>query len=193
MRMARPKKMSDSDVLSAAFDAIAREGFESFTLAQVARSVGLSPAALVKRFGSKQRLASLARAERWDRNLRHGRPARRLGGLKGVFDFLRLIARSVDSKKLGEHARLLGTEADDPRSKKRVAAYFEATRRVFARLLREAVNARELDGEKLDPESYAKTVEALVQGAIFQLRSWKRATWSVISVSTYGRSYGPTQ
>jgi AcrR family transcriptional regulator len=154
-----------------AFEVISREGFESFTFAQVGKAVRLSPAALVKRFRSKKRLADLARAERWKRNLRQ-MDASELGalsGLRGVYGFVRLIAAAVDSKRLGEHARLLGMEADEPRSRKRVAAYFEATRRVFARLLREAVDRHELDGERLDPESYAATVEALVQGAIFQL------------------------
>jgi AcrR family transcriptional regulator len=161
--------VSDADVLNVAFDTIARKGFESFTFSQVGKAVGLSPAALVKRFKSKKRLASLSRAERWERNLRQmDRQPDGFSGLKGVFDFLALIARSVDSKRLGEHARLLGTEANEQRSKKRVAAYFAATRRIFARLLREAVNDRELDGERLVPEAYAATLEALVQGAIFQ-------------------------
>lgn len=54
--MGRPKKLSDDECLEQAFDVISREGFESFTLEQVGRAVGLSPAALLKRFGTKEEL-----------------------------------------------------------------------------------------------------------------------------------------
>lgn len=166
--MGRPKKLSDSECLERAFEVISHEGFESFTLAQVAKATGLSPAALIKRFKTKQRLARRARDRRWDVNLEHVRAndATSARGLERLFQFIRSIARSVDSKRLGEHARLLGTEADDPRSKKKVAAYFQGTRERLALCLREAHN----DGElcEIDANRMAWTLEALIQGAIFQ-------------------------
>lgn len=167
--MGRPKKLSDHDLLDRAFDVISHEGFDSFTFAQVGKAVGLSPAALVKRFKTKKQLATLARNKRWDNNLSAIDKSHisSLKGLQGIFDFIHLIALSVDSKKLGEHARWLGTEACDSRSKKKVAAYFETTRKILERLLSEAHKAKEIS-LPLSPKVFAKTLEALIQGAIFQ-------------------------
>lgn len=166
--MGRPKKLSDSECLERAFDVISREGFESFTLAQVAKATGLSPAALIKRFRTKQQLARAARDRKWDVNLEQVRAsdATSTRGLERLLQFIRSIARSVDSKRLGEHARLLGTQADDPRSKKKVAAYFQGTRERLELCLREAHD----DGEirQIDACRVAWTLEALIQGAIFQ-------------------------
>lgn len=167
--MARPKKLSDSELLHVAFDVSSREGFESFTLRQVARSADLSPATLIKRFKSKQQLATLARHHRWEANLNElqENSAIQHRGLKGVRYFVKLIAKSVESKRLAEHARALGAEANDPRSKKHVAAYFAETRNILHRLLREALADNELVGVT-DSQGLAFTLEALIQGAIFQ-------------------------
>lgn len=167
--MARTKKTSDSEVLSAAFDVIAREGFESFTFEQVAKATGLSPAALVKRFKTKKQMAFLARNQKWDENLGHvnADKIQNLTGLQGLRDFIIIIAKSVDSNRLGEHLRWLGTEAEDSKAKKKVAAYFGETRKIIQRLLGEAVIRKEL--KKIpDVKDYAMTLEALVQGSIFQ-------------------------
>jgi len=166
--MGRPKKLSDDECLEQAFDVISREGFESFTLEQVGRAVGLSPAALIKRFGTKDRLARAARDRKWDVNLEQVAAAQSdsLRGLASLSHFVKLIARSVDSKRLGEHMRLLGSQSDEPRSRKRVAAYFRGTRERVALCLREAVEDEEL--RPIDVERVAFSLEALIQGAIFQ-------------------------
>jgi AcrR family transcriptional regulator len=166
--MARPKKLSDEQCLERAFEVISREGFESFTLAQVAREVDLSPAALIKRFKTKERLARAARDRKWDANLEQmaaGRPPTSRG-LEALFHFVRLIARSVDSKRLGEHMKLFGLQADDPRSRRKVGAYFQTTRERLTSCLREAGEDGEI--QPLDAEQVAFTLEALIQGAIFQ-------------------------
>ena len=161
--------MSDSNVLNKAFDVIAREGFQSFTFKQVGKAVGLSPAALVKRFKNKKQLALLARNQKWEQNIGQVRSEKfdELFGLNGIFEFLGIIADSVNSKRLGEHVIWLGTEACHYRSKRKVAAYFEITRGVFQRLLTEAINNKELS-DKIETKLMAKTLEALVQGTIFQ-------------------------
>lgn len=167
--MGRPKKVSDSDILLIAFEIISSEGFESFTFEQISKATGLSPAALVKRFKTKKHLAYLARNRKWDENMEKMNTAKvsELNGLQGIFGFLRLISKSVDSKRLGEHLRWLGTEAEDPKVRKKVASYFAETRRIFYRLTQEAIANRELKAG-LDAEDLAMTLEALVQGSIFQ-------------------------
>jgi AcrR family transcriptional regulator len=52
----RPRQASDAEILAAALTAILRHGPVRLTLAHVAREAGLSPAALVQRFGSKRGL-----------------------------------------------------------------------------------------------------------------------------------------
>lgn len=61
--MARPRTASDQDILRAAFTAITRLGPARLTLADVAREAGLTPAALVVRFGSKRALLLAAAAD----------------------------------------------------------------------------------------------------------------------------------
>jgi AcrR family transcriptional regulator len=55
-KMPRVKTASDAAILEAAFRVIARLGPARFTLADVAGEVGLSPATLVQRFGTKRGL-----------------------------------------------------------------------------------------------------------------------------------------
>jgi AcrR family transcriptional regulator len=61
--MARPRTVSDAEVLAAAAAAVASVGPARLTLAEVGVRVGLSPATLLQRFGSKRGLLlALARA-----------------------------------------------------------------------------------------------------------------------------------
>jgi AcrR family transcriptional regulator len=52
----RPRTVADADILAAALRVISRLGPARLTLADVGREVGLSPATLVQRFGSKRGL-----------------------------------------------------------------------------------------------------------------------------------------
>lgn len=52
--MPRPKRVSDNDVLDAANGVLAERGMADFTLADIARMVGLSRAALIQRFGDRE-------------------------------------------------------------------------------------------------------------------------------------------
>ena len=61
--MARPRTASTEDILRAAFVAIGRLGPARLSLADVAREAGLTPAALVVRFGSKRALLLAAAAD----------------------------------------------------------------------------------------------------------------------------------
>lgn len=60
---ARPRRNSDTDILAAAFRAIARLGPGRLTLADVAGEAGVTAASLVQRFGSKRALLLAAAAD----------------------------------------------------------------------------------------------------------------------------------
>ncbi len=54
--MARPKTASDTEILQAAHRVMIRRGFERFTVAEVAREVGVSRSAIIQRFESTEAL-----------------------------------------------------------------------------------------------------------------------------------------
>lgn len=58
--MAQKKSIDDQSVLEKALLVISERGPEAFTLADVGKAVGLAPATLMQRFGSKQQLLILA-------------------------------------------------------------------------------------------------------------------------------------
>lgn len=58
--MPRPKTISDEDILDRALPLMAAAGPAGFTLADVAREVGVAPATLLQRFGGKQTLIERA-------------------------------------------------------------------------------------------------------------------------------------
>ncbi len=159
---------SDAEVLERAFPVIAREGFDSFTLAQVRRATGLSPAALIKRFGTKKRLAVLARDQGWRRLLAAFDTERTAArGLAGIDALVRAIARSVDSLRLDEHLRRLSEDAAHPTLRRSAGRFFARTREALRTFLAEAVESGELVGE-VDAAELAAQLEAMIQGAIFQ-------------------------
>lgn len=88
-------------------------------------------------------------------------------GLTGIHGLLQEIAASVDSRRLGEHLKLLGEDAGHPRLKKDAARYFQWTREILERLLHEAVEAGDLN-HGVNPQLLAFHLEALIQGSIFQ-------------------------
>ena len=59
----RPRQNTDSEILQAAFRAIARLGPSKLTLADVAREADVTAASLVQRFGSKRALLLAAAAD----------------------------------------------------------------------------------------------------------------------------------
>ena len=61
--MSRSKKLTDDQVLQDAIRFVGKHGVESLTFSTLSKQVGLAPATLVQRFGTKQNLLAMA-AER---------------------------------------------------------------------------------------------------------------------------------
>jgi AcrR family transcriptional regulator len=102
--MARTKQRSDEALLDAAMPALFAKGPGEFTLGDVARAVGLSPATLVQRFGSKQGLV-LAALEFTNR--RNFAALDRLPPDKGAAAVIRIF---VDRTPGPEHEHLLNDQ-----------------------------------------------------------------------------------
>lgn len=168
--MANKKKMSDLEVLEKAFPTISRYGFESFTLEQVSKATGLSAATLIKRFKTKKKLAVLARNQNWEINFQQMLEVTNntnVSGIAGIFYFVNLISKSVESDNLAEHLRQLGNDALNTALKKTVGAYFQTTRDIFKYFIDQAIKNKELKGVE-NSKDLATLLEAIVQGSIFQ-------------------------
>lgn len=64
--MARPRKISDDDVIEAVAALLSRSGPAALTFAAAAEATGLSPATLVQRYGSRDALMQAALLWMWD-------------------------------------------------------------------------------------------------------------------------------
>ena len=64
--MARPRTISDDDILDAAGILLRRGGAAALTFAAVSAASGLAPATLVQRYGDRERLLQAALLRLWD-------------------------------------------------------------------------------------------------------------------------------
>jgi AcrR family transcriptional regulator len=166
--MARPRTTSDETILDAAAQAIGRYGLNGLTLAVVAAEVGLAPATLVQRFGSKRGLL-LAVA-------RHGEArvgellarARRepVSPLAALHDVLADLASSVRSThELANHLGFLQLDLNDEQFRQHAAGQAERLRDGFAGLIAAAVAGGELAAD-VDPARLARSVQITYNGVL---------------------------
>jgi AcrR family transcriptional regulator len=159
--------MSDEAVLAATGEVIAKHGLTHLTLALVAEEAGLSPAAIVQRFGSKRGML-LAFA-------RQAAPATRgpferarascdspLAALRaGLAGF---VAGVRSRTELANHMTLLELDIADPEFRPHAEEHARIMRQEIAALLGEAVTAGELEAG-IDAERLARAVHVTFNGA----------------------------
>lgn len=163
----RPRTIDDGAILEAAGRIISRHGPAKFTLADVGGEIGLSAAALVRRFGSKRGLMlALARAGRdsvdacFDAVRRsHTSP------LAAVLAAGTEMTRFVTSpEEMSNHLAFLQTDLSDPDF---YAVMLENSRRIidgYRKLLDGAVDAREI--VPCDTARLARAVDAISGGSL---------------------------
>lgn len=165
--MGRPRGVEDAVILSAAARVMGRVGPTGLTLAAVAREVGLVPATLVQRFGSKRGLL-LALAERSAREASEqaGRVRQAHGSALGA-----LVALTVDSEAematpehFANHLAFLCVDLTDPELYGHALAVHRAQGRAIEDLLAEAAATGELRAGT-DPAALARTVQTVTAGA----------------------------
>lgn len=170
--MTRPRTVEDEAVLAAAIDVIGCVGPAEVTLARVAAEVGLSPATLVQRFGSKRNLL-LAVA-------RHGS-----GGGETAFDRARerhqsplavlvaglcsLTSPVASPETMANHLAFLQLDLRDPDFHQLALAGARRLRERIERLLEEAAEAGEL--ASCDTALLARAVQTTLNGAL--------VTWAI--------------
>ena len=64
--MASPRPIADEAILDAAMSVMYEQGPDALTFAAVSKVIGLSPATLVQRYGSKEAFVQAAMLRAWD-------------------------------------------------------------------------------------------------------------------------------
>jgi AcrR family transcriptional regulator len=158
--MPRPRTISDEEILDRALPVLTAAGPGGFTLADVARAAGVSPATLLQRFGDKQTLVERAFArdnERftpWLRSLPEGVGAEVV--IRIYSDATKLFG---DAPNMADHLLWLREDIRDP-------ALNRLSRRRFKLFRAEIV--RRLPPLRIPPHRAARLLDAQYHGAVVQ-------------------------
>jgi AcrR family transcriptional regulator len=173
----RPRTVDDAGILEAAGRIISRHGPGRFTLADIGDEIGLSAAALVRRFGSKRGLMlALARSARdsVDACFDLVRGAQK-SPLAAVLAAGTEMTRYVKSpEEMSNHLAFLQADLSDPDF---YAVMLENSRRIvngYCRLLDEAVDAGEL--VPCDTARLARAVDAMAGGSLIGWAVYRQGT-----------------
>lgn len=176
--MARPRKVSDDDVYAAAMRAMSRVGPAELTLAQIAEEAGVTPGALVQRFGSKRQLlvtmSGLMSADmsQFFQQMREQHDA--------PLDVVRayaecMAAMAPNSAALLRNFAYLQADLADPDIRKHLVAQSRQVQRQLSTLLEEAAARGELSRDT-DIGALARNIEALISGALLTWAFHERGT-----------------
>ena len=185
----RPRSASNSDILEGAARAVSRLGAARLTLADVAAEVGLAPATLLQRFGSKRALL-LALAD-------HGVAAlddrlemllaSNVSSLAALLNAASDIIPDVDTPEaLSNQLSFLQFEAGDPDFHQIAVARAQRSTAGYHALLDDAVATGELipcDTNRLARAIHALAVGSLINWAVHRegsAREWVAADISLI-------------
>lgn len=170
---ARPRKVTDEEVLEAAYRVMQIRGPADLTLAEIASEAGVTAGALVQRFGSKRdlMLALVAGAAEMSGAMFEGLRAVSDSPLGTVRAYAECMGGMGESPAaLAHNLSWLQLDLTDPDFHRHAKAQAEATRAALRRLLDEAVAAAELPAET-DIDALARAVEVTVSGSLM--------TWAI--------------
>ena len=163
----RPRTVTDDAILQATATTIGRLGPSRFTLADVGGEVGLSPATLVQRFGSKRGLmlalarSSVAFADDCFAQIRAEHPSPR-EALVVAATFMAGMVESPES--LANHLAFLQLDLSDPEFHAPALESHLANLRGYRALIEDAIEAGELAG--CDAARLARTISATAGGSL---------------------------
>jgi AcrR family transcriptional regulator len=173
---------------------MSRLGPGELRLSDIADEAGVTPSALVQRFGSKRDLL-LALSRSWSESpsamfadLR-GRHASPLGALR---EYARCLAGLASSPSaFARSLAYLHVDLTDEDFRETLEAYARKARAEIARLLAAAVGASELD-PGTDPDGLARTVEAILAGSLMtwaHYRDGPADAWMLADLDAVLRPY----
>lgn len=174
----RPRTLSDTDILNAATHVVSRHGPGRLTLANVAEAVGLAPATLIQRFGSKRGLL-LAIAQHGVTELKRLFSEASVdtpSPLATLRTRLTDMVRSLDTPEaIANHLAFLHLDLTEPSYHEAALAHSRALHQGIRAHLEAAAKVGELGsaqkGTRLGTEHLANLVQATFNGALI--------TWAV--------------
>ena len=179
----RPRTATEGDVMTGVARAIRRTGPVRLTLADVAMEVGLAPATLVQRYGSKRGLLLAFAGKSAEIAAQPFTDAReaRSNPLDALLLALKTMALHVDTpEELSNNLAFLQMDLDDPEFHKHALAHARTVRREIASLLDEAIDEKIL--LPCDTRRLARAVHAAYNGAL--------VTWAIEREGTLGNYLG---
>lgn len=189
----RPRLVPDSEILLATTRVIERVGPARLTLAEVAQEVGLAPATLVQRFGSKRGLL-LAMASRGTAGVREefaAIRARARSPLRAIAEVARCMAGMAKSPEaLANHLAFLEMDLADREFHRLALVHARQFRAELRSLIEAAVRVGEL--RKCPAAKLANAVQAVIGGSMLNwaiFREGKADTWIIADLESLLRPY----
>jgi AcrR family transcriptional regulator len=158
--MGRRKSISDEDVLDRALPLMASSGPGGFTLAELAREIGVAPATLLQRFGDKQTLIERALARD---NERFVEWVNALPDGVGADVVARIYADATklfgENPSMADHLLWLREDIRDPGLNRLALDRFKVFR---------AAIVKRLPPMRVPPDTAARLLDAQYHGAVIQ-------------------------
>jgi AcrR family transcriptional regulator len=174
----RARKATDEQVFAAATRAMSRSGPAQLTLGEIAAEAGLTPAALVQRFGSKRKLL-LALAEQAadaptamfaELRASHESP------LEALREYARCMAQMGSTPgALAHNLAYLQIDLTDPDFRRHTRAMAVATGDSLRDLLDAAASAKEL-APGTDTAALARLVQTILSGSLISWAFYREGT-----------------
>ena len=165
--MARPKKISDEDLVAAAYELLMDQGPSNLTFEKLGEKVGLVPAALVRRFANKHRLLqevdryALARSTA----LREATVADSDSPIDAILaGFVAELAFATTIERFIHGTEFLLMDFADKDLYTNYQVSFRKRHDEVARLLERAQERGELSKD-IDPAEYARLLQMIMHGA----------------------------
>lgn len=174
----RPRKVSDEDVFTAAYQVMQRLGPGELTLADIAGEAGVTAGALVQRFGSKRDLL-LKLSERFSTGTGEMFAALRqahrspLATLRAYADCMAGMATTPAA--LMRNLSYLQIDLTDEDFRKHLEKSARGTREELQKLVRDAIAAKELV-PATNTKQLARTIEAVIGGSMLSWAHYQEGT-----------------
>lgn len=174
----RPRTVEDSEILAATATVIGRVGPAKLTLALVAQEVGLAPATLIQRFGSKKGLLLALGKSGGDDDgdafleglrKKHGSP---LAVLRAFLLCFAQMAKTPD--EMANHLAAFQMDLVDPELREVTRNILKQNETTVALLLREALDAGEIQG--CTPDLLAPVLLTVAQGSLLSWAVFRKGT-----------------